>query len=275
MARTIPRRRQIQNAFCLLVSGFGLGWLVGLSVSPVVQTVLASLIALVVSLSTALAGLRTGDTQKEDEVSTNSSVNAPPRRNLTWRLPDFLDPLPVMFMVVGLACGASVGVYGRANNWLGARSNIYVEEWKETGLSAKEITTRVFDLLYPPTTSNNETATEGAGNTTQGVDQSANTGQPTPTQSATQPPAKRVNNATSQSGEKRGTEAERPASFRAGVLFSTTLEQCIRLRNAEDEDELRREMASSNEERLVSLARTCKSIECLRAGVNRACAKYK
>jgi hypothetical protein len=257
------------------MSGLGLGWLVGLSVSPVIQIILASLVAIVVSISSALAGLHPSDSDREQDDSQEVQADKP-RAHRSRRSFPFLDPLPIMSMVIGLACGASVGVYARTNDWLGARNNILVEEWKETGLSAKDITTRVFDHLYPPPTHDESTAQETGADSPARED--SGTSQSTEP-AVTAPPA---------SGKEKKATASRPApkadpameaqhDFRihTGVLFSVSMEQCTRLRNAEDEDELRREMASSNDDGLVNLARTCKSYECLRAGVIKACAKYK
>lgn len=245
----------------------------GLSVSPVIQGILASLIAVVVSVSTALAGVHTADNgvgeagnkRERDDLAEESRTES--RGNTRRAIPALLDPVPVMFMIVGLACGATVGVYGRSHNWLGAKSNILVEEWKDTGLSSKEITSRVFDSLYPPTTSAEGPNHEPAHAT------------PTPTTDPSKPaagivqPTVKPDTKVSEAQSARSPAAM--SSFRDGVLFSVSLDQCKRLANAEGEDELRREMASSNSDALVNLAKTCRSYECLRAGVHKACAKYK
>ena len=275
MARRKDAGRLAFNSFCLLLSGLGLGWLVGLSVSPVIQTILASLVAVVVSISSALAGLRASDSEGEQDAPQEGEANKPRARRVRRSFPILLDPLPVMSMVVGLACGASVGVYARANGWLAARTNSYVAEWKETGLSAQEITTRVFNSLYPPPAPEEPKVQEPVV-TPPSDGQNSGTVQPAPTPGAPQPAQKREKRATTpKPAAGPAVTAERQASFREGVLFAGRLEQCTRLRNADDEDELRREMASSNFDELVRLQRICKNYECLRAGVNKACAKYK
>lgn len=275
MARRKDTRRLAFNSFCLLLSGIGLGWLVGLSVSPVIQTILASLVAIVVSISSALAGLSPSDSDREEGTSPETEAKKPQASKGRRSLSILLNPLPVMCMVIGLACGASVGVYGRANGWLGARTNSYVAEWKETGLSAQEITMRVFNSLYPLPAPEEPEVQEPVGTTPDGGQNSGNV-QPTSTPDAPQPIRKREKRAaTPKPAAGPAVTAERQAGFRDGVLFAGRLEQCTRLRNADDEDELRREMASSNFDELVRLQRTCPNYECLRAGVNKACAKYK
>lgn len=275
MAGKKNRSRQTLNGLCLLVSGFGLGWLVGLSSSPVIQTILTSLIAVVVSISGAIAGLRPSDSDEGPDTLEEGEEEK--NRSRSGRRPAaiLLDPLPVMCMVVGLACGASAGVYARANGWLAARTNSYVAEWKDTGLTPQEITMRVFNSLYPPPGSEQPDLQEPAGVNPAGGEDSG--GERPEAPAAEAQPARK--------GERRGAAprpaagppvaTERQLSFREGILFTGRLEQCKRLRNAEDEDELRREMASSNFEELVRLQRTCKDFACLRAGVSKVCAKYK
>jgi hypothetical protein len=275
MAPRKNTRRLAFNSICLLLSGFGLGWLVGLSVSPVIQIILASLVAVVVSLSSALAGLRPSESEEEKDDSQGAKSDNTQGRKARRLFPIILDPLPVMTMVIGLACGASVGIYARANGWMSARTNIYVEEWKDTGLTPKEITTRVFDSLYPPP----QVVTPGTQDSTPANPQTnQNDSGVQPAQIPATPQTgqqKEKNVGTPKSEQKPTATAERHASYRDTILFTVSSDQCTRLRNAEEEDELRREMASSNDDYLVSLSRTCKSYECLRAGANRACAKYK
>lgn len=267
MKRKIPKSRQILNLICLLLSGLALGWMVGLSVSPVIQTIIASLMAVVVSVCTTLAGLP----REKAEGNEDDSIDSRIKSSRAWRrdLSEFFNPLPVMLMVVGLSCGASVGVYGRANNWLGARTNVYVEEWKETGLTPKEITTRVFNLFYPSPSSSGENSLNESENFQPTMEKSADNGQPT-IQNKTKPESKKESYGAP--GENQTSKTTN--SFRAGILYGAKLEQCARLRNIEDEEELRREMATSDE-RLASLARTCTNIECLRSYVEKVCAKYR
>lgn len=276
--------RLVLNSFCLLLSGLALGWMVGLAVSPVIQTILTSLIAVVVSLSTALAGLRLSDSAEAQDKPPEPAAGATEPGKSRKFLPAMLDPLPVASMVIGLAIGASVGLYARTNDWLGARTNNLVAEWKATGLSDQDITRRVFDSLYPPpgpqdgarSDSSASAHERGSAVKTETVASAA-----TPPGDNTAPKPK-----PQESGERKAV-APKPAAvprasvaeqsqnqYRHGVLFNVSLDECARLRNAEGDD-LRREMASSSSDGLVSLAKTCKNDECLRAGVNKACAKYK
>ncbi|HWS87219.1 MAG TPA: hypothetical protein VN282_09660 [Pyrinomonadaceae bacterium] len=261
--------------------GLALGWLVGLSVSPVIQTILTSLVAVVVSITSALAGLHAGGQADGEEGPAAAGESEPRGAKSHKSLPVAFDPVPVALMVIGLACGASVGVYARTNDWLGARGKSFAEEWSETGLPPQEITRRVFDTLYPPSPAPGrgaevtaeepkqppppqQQAAAGGGQQSQGdskIKKQGGGGAP-----AGPPPAPRgaaFSAAVTQDPSKRG------------VLFTVTQEECLRLRNADTEDELRREMASSSSNELTSLAQTCKSFDCLKAGVRRSCANSK
>lgn len=270
MARKQNTKRLILNSLCLLISGFALGWLVGLSVSPVIQIILTSLVAVIVSISSALAGIRRPDDDAQQGPPENDEPNGRQSRKGRRSFAILLDPLPVTAMVLGLAVGASMGIYARANGWLAARNNIYVAEWKETGLSPKAITLRVFNTLYPPPGPYPPEAEESSDtNQDSALVEPASISASTPVAKGNDNPVTSKRAAESLSG------AERQSGFRDGVLFATRLEQCLRLKNAETEDELKREMASSNFDELVRAQRSCGNYQCLRDAVMKACAKYK
>jgi hypothetical protein len=160
-------------------------------------------------------------------------------------------------MVVGLASGASAGVYARTNNWFGARTNHYVREWADTGYSKEDITRRVFDNLYPPMP----------------------TGIPTPQLTKPLDVGTMSHPAQKSSGEKKeeATKGNPPSNVAVQAdtpgLFTVPAKECDRLRQARDgtEDELRREMASSTYQQLRDLARDCQSDDCLKNGVKKLC----
>lgn len=265
MNKNKKSERLLLNSLCVLMSGLGLGWLVGLSASPVIQIILTSLIAIVVSLSGALAGISA--TKQEDD---------PPQDNNKRRsLSSVLDPLPVMCLVIGLAIGSSIGVYARTNDWLGAvpkPQKTFAEEWSDTGLPKEEITKRIFYSLYPgfeESKSPTNFSPEKENSNTQSVSQdkpSSNTETEKEEKSEKMPrslgkivkPAKRTEQTTQ--------------SINKGILFANpSPEDCETLRGSGEQD-LRRKMAQlPTKIELNRLSRTCKTIECLKAGVKRLC----
>lgn len=128
---------RFRTGLCVIGSGAAIGWLAGLSVSPVIQVTITSLLTVLVSLTSALASINPSGT-------VASEANRPRWRNLS-----LVSPAPVALLVVALACGASLGAYARSNDWLGASAHRIAEEWKETGLSRTEILLRVFNQRYP------------------------------------------------------------------------------------------------------------------------------
>ena len=156
-----PWIRTTFNLLALLVSGLALGWLIGLSVSPVVGIVVTSVIALIVGVASALTGLKNSGSSDKPEVSVNPVLNKPevPVNPLPNKpevpvnpLPSIsINPYPLVFVVVGLAIGASVGVVARTNNWLGPRPETFINQWIVTGMTKEEIGQRVFDNLFPVT----------------------------------------------------------------------------------------------------------------------------
>lgn len=85
------------QAISLFLVGVGIGWLTGLSVSPVISGVLASLLGIAGGI---VAGMRS--------VDTADSVEAPNRKTGKW-----IDARPAALLVIGIALGAPLGVLAR------------------------------------------------------------------------------------------------------------------------------------------------------------------
>ena len=78
----------------LAFAGLGVGWIMGLSLTPVVGTVLTSILGVV-------AGVVSGISVFDDERTK------------------FIDAWPLALLVVGVAVGGTLGVLTRTNNYLG------------------------------------------------------------------------------------------------------------------------------------------------------------
>jgi len=135
----------IGNVIGLFASGVGVGWLVGLSVSPVLQAIVASILALAVAATSALAGLKpesdaAGSSGAEGKGSTPRFVPSGLRVSL----------LPLTLLIVGIAAGASAGVFTRTNNLLGLYPQISSKRWSGTGIEKRELEKRMFDAVYAP-----------------------------------------------------------------------------------------------------------------------------
>jgi multisubunit Na+/H+ antiporter MnhC subunit len=132
--------RFIINIISLLIIGFGVGWLAGLAVSPVVSTIITSIIGVAVALISALSGLKTQAIQSEEKANTQ------PRSG--WHV----DPVPIALLILGIVFGSILGISVRSRNWLGTSTNLRseIQRWKDVGVDEKEVAQRLFDLEYPP-----------------------------------------------------------------------------------------------------------------------------
>jgi hypothetical protein len=112
----------------LTVIGFGIGWLVGLSVSPVVSIVITSLTGSVAAIVAVLTGL-------ENE----------PR----WSV----NPLPTAVLVAAILVGSLLGLRARNDNWFGQDMAVMARRWQAAGLemSQADIVGRLFESQYPAT----------------------------------------------------------------------------------------------------------------------------
>lgn len=85
------------RGFQLLICGLALGWIVGLSASPNLQTILGSIVALVAGTAATASGLVR---LKENSLHFN--------------------PTFVMCLLLGIALGAPIGIIARTNAYFGS-----------------------------------------------------------------------------------------------------------------------------------------------------------
>jgi len=105
------------QALAVLVTGLGIGWLVGLSASPVVSGVIASLLGVAAGVVTAFRGV---------SASSAKSVLA--------------DARPVALLVVGVALGATVGLTARTHDLLSPPTKL--EQAEKSAVSKDNLISR-------------------------------------------------------------------------------------------------------------------------------------
>ncbi|CAK8712365.1 hypothetical protein GKODMF_03945 [Candidatus Electrothrix gigas] len=98
------KKTKIYHAISLVIIGFGVGWLTGLSISPVVAALLSSIIGAVLVLAAVLSGFSYGD-------------NASLIKNVSD-----ISPVPFALLMVGIILGTSSGIWVRTHNMLGVIS---------------------------------------------------------------------------------------------------------------------------------------------------------
>lgn len=120
-ARDIAVKRQssIVQAAATLTLGLGIGWLTGLSTSPVVGNVLAAVLGLGAGVVAGARSLR---------ANTHSPDNSqrPEKSNLPERVPLVLDAVPAAILVLGIALGAPLGILARTYNIFG-KAQVHTE----------------------------------------------------------------------------------------------------------------------------------------------------
>lgn len=152
MSDSGSKQTRIEVPIALVVTGFGIGWLAGLSVSPVVSIVITSVTGSVATIIAALSGV------KEEFLKPEAQPN------VLKRLLAAVTPVPLAWLVVGLLVGSSWGLWARTHNWfspdpppppatLSLKEEI--QQWIDLGLDQQEVVNKYFASrvnLPPPVT---------------------------------------------------------------------------------------------------------------------------
>lgn len=134
--------RGVLTFISLLLIGLGIGWLTGLSSSPVVNLVIAGVIGLV----TAFNGSQAVQADKKDESQLPMKSYRP---NLTYG--------HLAIVVAGIIVGSSAGVLARTHEWLGAAifplnstaQSREIDFWVGQNLDKEFVVNRLFSNAYP------------------------------------------------------------------------------------------------------------------------------
>lgn len=128
--------KQSTTFAAMFAGGLAVGWIMGLSVSPVTQTVLGAMVTVLAGAAALFAGLRPVPPGKPDPEAT-LPPDEPSERLHKRPLPNVL---PIAGLLVGTALGASSGVWARTHNLLSPSPDAQVSEWTAaSGLSRNEI----------------------------------------------------------------------------------------------------------------------------------------
>lgn len=110
------------------MSGVGVGWLIGLSASPVVQSLLAAILGILTALVAGLSGLELPKSGKEEQAGRFSKLAQIP----------VLTAVPFGLVLVGVIGGSAGGIFCRENDLLGFRPGMYLERWKSISAADRE-----------------------------------------------------------------------------------------------------------------------------------------
>ena len=243
------------------ICGCGLGWLIGLSASPVLHLVVTAALSLAAGAVATLypTGDRTLGRHASQDPETAADQPTPAEAPVVQKPTIELDGdgdrrmTVVSALVAGVALAATVGVYARANDWLGVNPHAFIGRWRSTGLSDQAISRRLLDHLYPAAAPSPSAA---------------------PTAVSAAPEQRATGSAPEQHAAVSGTKAEEtgrqaasaPNVVNRGALLSASRAECNTLLGERGED-LRTELRSSTRPSFRRFAARCNSHECLEAAV--------
>lgn len=118
-----------KETVALAAVGLGIGWLAGLSVSPVVSIIVTSVTGVGAAVVTTLSGLR-------EETATTK----PPEHR---RLPK-IEVWPLAILIIGLLVGSTLGLFARNNHLFGSDVTSEMRKWQAVGVPQEAIVDRLF-----------------------------------------------------------------------------------------------------------------------------------
>lgn len=124
----------------LVVSGIGVGWLTGLSVSPVVSIVITSVIGAATATIAAVSGL---EVRNSENAQMNTDKGAVDKKSI--------NPLPLAILIIGIFVGSIFGISARNQSWMGSDLSAEIQKWTNAGLNKEEVVYRLFNLEHPYT----------------------------------------------------------------------------------------------------------------------------
>ena len=208
----------------LFVSSLCVGWLVGLSASPILHVIVGSVIALIVAIVGALAGVQLEVGAKDESKDTPNGMPVGTVKGFS------VNPLPVAVFAVGLALGATTGIFARTNEFFGPNTERFVKHWQGIGLTDVEIKRRLFEELYPVASHNHTQAAKSD---------------------------EKDSNAQLEASNMR-------ASALTAALLSVSVSDC-QLLAGKHGDELRARLLTINSDGIQSAVKECKGDDCLNA----------
>lgn len=121
----------------LFILGISLGWLVGMSASPVLAIILGSIISLIATIVSVLTGINFNTSTQKSESEENQK---PFQKNI--------NIAPLSFLVLFIALGTALGLFCRTNDIFGIQPNIFANKWKGSGFDDKDLKNNLLKYLY-------------------------------------------------------------------------------------------------------------------------------
>jgi hypothetical protein len=215
------------------LSGLGIGVLVGLSASPVVNVLITGILSLVGGVVSGLCGINLQSDKPAAEASEGEE-----QKSAASILPVGVTPVPIAFFVMSIVLGSLGGLYARTHEWFAESPEHMAAKWqKATGLNKQEIARRFFDSMY------------GLGK----AETRSDDGEKTPNEKSADAP------------NWPGTNPHQ------GVLFAVSEDECQRLRNdlaTNNMNRLRQDLKGIGDLKIKAFTEQCKDDATLRLVVS-------
>jgi hypothetical protein len=133
----------------IFLSGFCIGFLVGLSASPVVNALIGGIVSLAAGVVSALCGVRLEKSEPKDSPAgeeQNEGIGSP---GSVSAFSAQVSPVPIAFLIVSIVLGSLLGLQARTHEWFAESPEHLADKWqKSTGLSKEQIAVRLFNSIY-------------------------------------------------------------------------------------------------------------------------------
>ena len=130
--------RLLGNLFGIGITGLGIGWLLGMAVSPVI----ANVIAIVIGAAATLVAIMGGWRGKEEGTDVPPPLVGQLRSINTW---------PFALLMVGIIFGSILGLQARSEARFGSSLSYEVKTWTDQGIPKEEVVRRLFEREHPYT----------------------------------------------------------------------------------------------------------------------------
>lgn len=130
-------RRNLFSIGMLMVIGIGIGWLAGLSVSPVISVVITSVIGVAAATVTALSGLKSESSKAEPSQTLHLQVEV-------W---------PLAVLVFFVVIGSGLGIVARNRHLFGSDVSSEIKKWTDEDVPRDAVIDRLFgstETYSPP-----------------------------------------------------------------------------------------------------------------------------
>jgi hypothetical protein len=125
----------------IFISGICIGFLVGVSASPVINGLIAGIVSLAAGVVSALCGV-----QLEKQTAAGKAEQ---NQGGTSLFSGKVNPVPIAVLIAAIVIGSIVGLQARTQEWFAELPEHLAAKWqKSTGLTKEQIAQRLFDSIY-------------------------------------------------------------------------------------------------------------------------------